>query len=346
MAKVLIMGSDLQSELALLQELQATADAPGLVLDLCHDLADCDLMVVRDNPVLRKAARRILVSHPHLPMWSLAEDGQLFDALHDPPRALDLPQVRATLRALEPDAVQAQAPATPPRPVEPVPARSPQPSALAIEAPPPADPGPLGESIRSRLIAADTVSALALDGKVCLLLDFRRLLALAAPGADLQGRSPEQFLGRHFFRLSQHALQASRYSALFVDLPSVPLIPLLWQATLRMQVEPVLLEPLHEGCRMRLARWPDFRVLAHRHDDFRMCSLLLHRPCTAAEAGQALDVDTGAARAFFNAAWLTGYAQVESSTPQAGTPGPTEATRGAGSLLANMWRGVRGKKGA
>lgn len=327
MAKVLIMGSDLPGELALLQRLRAVSGMPGLTLTLCHDFSDCDLLVVRDNPVLRNAAQRIVSNHPWLPMWSLSDDGGLSDALHEPPVPLNDAQVRAVLQRLH---VVAQS----------------SPQIAPVPVPSTTEDMPLGVALRTRLAAADTVAALTLKDRDLLLLDFRRLLAVVPPGALWPDHTPAQVLGREFARLSLRTLPSARYSALFVDMPSVPLIPLLWQAVLRMQVVPELLPPLHEGSRLRLQRWPDFRVLAHRHDDFRLCSLLLRRACTVLEASHALGVDPGAARAFFNAAWLSGYANVEAeATVARPAPAAPVRARGPGALLASMWRGVRRTRG-
>ncbi|SEM23441.1 hypothetical protein SAMN05428989_3448 [Pseudoxanthomonas sp. GM95] len=318
------MGSDLRGELALLQRLQAVAQTPGLSLSLCHDFADCDLLVVRDDASLRSAAQRIVANHPWLPMWSLHADGRLSDALAEPQAPLDDHHIRTVLQRLH------------------VIARSHAPSsANAAES---TVHEPLGLALRKRLASADTVAALTLDGRDLLLLDFRRLLAITPPGATGPDDTPAQVLGREFARLSLRTLPPARYSTLFVDLPSLPMIPLLWQAALRMAVVPELLPPLHEGCQLKLARWPDFRVLAHRHDDFRLCSLLLRRACTVLEASHALGVDPGAVRAFFNAAWLSGYAQVEAESAVAPPPPPTRQ-RGPGALLASMWRGVRRARG-
>ncbi len=321
MAKVLIMGSDATGEQTLLQRLHAVSGMPGLSLTLCHDFSDCDLLVVRDNPMLCKAAQRIASNHPWLPMWSLADDGSLRDALHEPPAPLDDAQVRAALQRLH---VVAQS----------------SPKIAPIPELPATQDMPLGVAMRMRLTAADTVAALTLEESPLLLLDFRRLLAVVPPGAPWSDQAPAQVLGREFGRLSLRTLPPAQYSALFVDLPSVPLIPLLWQASLRMQVVPELLAPLHEGSRLHLQRWPDFRVLAHRHDDFRLCSLLLRRASTVLEASHALGVDPGATRAFFNAAWLSGYANVEVEA----VADPPRA-RGPGALLASMWRGIRRSRG-
>ncbi len=338
MTKVLIMGSDLRGELALLQRLQACAGTQRHALHLSHDLADCDLLVVRHDAALRSAAQRIVSNHPWLPMWSIGDDGALYDALRDPPVPMEEDQVRTVLQRLELIAGSRDAPAPA---AAPAPTPEPTPEAHHEAA---ADTGPLSMAVRARLQAADTVAALSLQGRDVLLLDFRRLLAVVPPEAVAPDQTPAQLLGQAFDTLALRPLAPARYSALFVDLPSLPMIPLLWQAALRMAVVPVLVSPLHEGRRLRLARWPDFRVLAHRHDDFRLCSLLLRRACTVLEASHALGVDPGAVRAFFNAAWLSGYAQVESETAVAPAPPPTRQ-RGPGALLASMWRGVRRARG-
>ncbi|WDS35226.1 hypothetical protein [Pseudoxanthomonas sp.] len=277
--------------------------------------------------MLRSAAQRIVANHPWLPMWSLREDGTLCDALHQPPAPLADAQVQETLQRLQAIA-------------------APGATAMPVVAPdtPAEDPSPLSEALRARLLQAGTVAALSLDGHDVLLLDFRRLLALVPPGATGLDEPPAQLLSRTFEKLALRTLPAPRYSALFVELHSVALIPLLWQAGLRMTTTPLLLAPMEENHRLRLQRWPDFRVLAHRHDDFRLCSLLLRRACTAMEASHALGVDPGAVRAFFNAAWLSGYAQVEAETAVEPTPPPTRH-RGPGALLASMWRGVRRTRG-
>lgn len=330
----MIMGSDLQGQLSILQRLQATATAPGLMLDLCNDLARCDLLVFRSEVAQSGAARRLVSKRPGLPVWSISRDGALCDALCEPPEPLEESEVRDLLDRLDTPEPDAQASVD---------------AAIAVPAPVPArapdDAGPLGLAIRERLLAAETVSALALEGQDLLLLDFRRLLLAVAPGADLQDQTPAQLLAQRFSQLTQHALPAAEYSTIFVDTPSTPLVPVLWQAALRMQESPELLAPLHEACALRLRRWPDFRVLAHRHDDFRLCSLLLRKACTVAQAAHGLGLDPGAVRAFFNAAWLTGYAHVESEGVVAPSL-PTARPRGAGALLASMWRGVRGIKGS
>jgi len=92
---------------------------------------------------------------------------------------------------------------------------------------------------------------------------------------------------------------------------------------------------------VKLLRWPDFRVLGHDHDGFRLCSLLLKRACTVDECAMLLDLPAAAVRDFIHAAYLCGYAQL-----QAGTAAPI-AARGNGpdsGLLARLWRSLRGSE--
>ncbi|MEW6383688.1 MAG: hypothetical protein AB1514_06905, partial [Pseudomonadota bacterium] len=52
------------------------------------------------------------------------------------------------------------------------------------------------------------------------------------------------------------------------------------------------------GASVKLLRWPDFRVLGHDHDGFRLCSLLLKRACTVEECAMLLELPAAAVRDF------------------------------------------------
>ena len=98
------------------------------------------------------------------------------------------------------------------------------------------------------------------------------------------------------------------------------------------------------GASVKLLRWPDFRVLGHDHDGFRLCSLLLKRACTVDECAMLLELPAAAVRDFIHAAYLCGYAQLQSA-PVA----PMTAVRGSGpgtdnGLLARLWRHLRGSE--
>lgn len=319
MLRVLVFGADLQGEQSVLRRLCTIEPGAQGQMRLSQDFGSSDLVVVRGNAGLCNAVRRIARSHTGVALWALDDDGLLSDAQHDPPRPMDEGAVRRVLSGL----------------LRPVP-----PPVAAVQAAD-ADPGDLPalfEGLRRGLAAGDGFAALQLDGRSAILVDFRRRLLLAPLSAH-NDQVLELPQGTTFQRLRLRTLPA-RQVALHVGQHGLPLVPALWQAALRMQVAPVLVAPLHEDTRMALLRWPDFRVVAHRPDDFRLCSLLLKRACTAGEAGQVLAIDAGSVRAFFNAAWLTGYAH-----EQAGGAAPLKPpSRSApGSLLASLWRGIRGQ---
>lgn len=93
--------------------------------------------------------------------------------------------------------------------------------------------------------------------------------------------------------------------------------------------------------RVRLLRWPDFRVLGHQHDSFRLCSLLLKRACSVDECASLLDISGAAVRAFVHPAYLCGYAALEAPAGGSRLIGGNDA----GGLLARMWRSVRQRSG-
>ncbi|PTS80331.1 hypothetical protein DBR20_02045, partial [Stenotrophomonas sp. HMWF023] len=119
----------------------------------------------------------------------------------------------------------------------------------------------------------------------------------------------------------------------------LPLRPLLWQWAQRSRHWQALDERLR-GASVKLLRWPDFRVLGHDHDGFRLCSLLLKRACTVDECAMLLDLPAAAVRDFIHAAYLCGYAQLQvaPTAPLAGARASTADT----SLLARLWRTLRG----
>lgn len=90
----------------------------------------------------------------------------------------------------------------------------------------------------------------------------------------------------------------------------------------------------------------DFRLLAHQHDGFRLCSLLVKRACSVDECRQLLDLDAATVQAFVHSAYLCGYAMVETPegvTAAVAAPPSRNATTG-GSLLSRMWRNLRARR--
>lgn len=121
----------------------------------------------------------------------------------------------------------------------------------------------------------------------------------------------------------------------------VALRPLLWQAGLHAAADGAPLPPLQDDTRLRLRRWPDFRVLAHRHDDFRICALMIRHALDVASCSSILGLPRVEVQAFFNAAYLSGYAHPSAAPMPALTAAPAKPA--ASNALARMWRDVRNR---
>lgn len=313
MIRVLIMGSDVQTEVALMRRLQRIAALPAEGLAMGYDLDGCDLLVVHDTPVLRATAARLRSARPERPLWLIDAGGRLFD----PPQGnapLNEAAIRQRLHALHaPQAEHARSAG----------------HGEAVQ--------PFADQVRQRLAAGTGQAVLSLDGVDVLQLDFASGTATAPRAGQALDHVPG-LLGPGFERLALRLLDIEAPAA--KDGPRLPLTPLLWQIALRMRMVPKLIDPLTETTALRMAQWPDFRVLAHRHDDFRLCTLLLKQACTAVGAAELLDIEPGAARAFFNAAYLSGHATPEAAPAEAGVP--VAAPTPSGSRLAQLWRGMRG----
>lgn len=79
MARVLVVGTDIQGEQALLQRLRVASALPDGQIRRSQDLDDCDLLVIRDTPALRNAAQRMRQQRPRLQCWIEDIGGQLRD---------------------------------------------------------------------------------------------------------------------------------------------------------------------------------------------------------------------------------------------------------------------------
>jgi hypothetical protein len=308
--RVLIMGSDVQTEVALMRRLQRIAALPAQGLATGYELDTCDLLVLQDTPALRVSSARLREARPTRPLWLMDVGGRLSDPTQGP-APLSEAAIRQTLQALfAPHAAQAgaQDPAAQP---------------------------PFADQVRALLAGRSEQAVLSLDGVDVLQLDFAHATAQPLHSTRQAADNVPGLLGPGFERL---LLRVGQQAPVAADAPRLPLTPLLWQTALRMRMVPRLIEPLAETTALRMTQWPDFRVLAHRHDDFRLCTLLLKQACTATGAAELLEIDTGAARAFFNAAYLSGYAAPEDIGVDPAAP-PAERPR---SRLARLWRGMRG----
>lgn len=312
--RVAIVGSDLQTEVALMRRLQRIAALPANGLTLVHDLDDCDLLVLREVPAALPTDTRLAQVRSDRPLWLVDAGGRLSDPSQGT-APLHEQAIRQALQTLH--ATHAETSRTPAGPTR-----------------------PFAEQIREQLRARSAQAVLSLDGVDVLHLDFVAGQAIPLHSARQAVDIVPGLLGPGFDRL---LLRETSTAPADQD-PSMALTPLLWQTALRMRMVPQLIAPLTESTALRMRQWPDFRVLAHRHDDFRLCTLLLKQASTASEAATQLKMDTGAARAFFNAAYLSGHAVLEGEADALGDaaadapmPPPPTTTR-----LSRLWQRLRG----
>ncbi|WMJ69893.1 hypothetical protein [Stenotrophomonas sp. 24(2023)] len=114
----------------------------------------------------------------------------------------------------------------------------------------------------------------------------------------------------------------------------LPMRPTLWDIGLHAGHGDTPLQPLMGDTQLQLHRWPDFRILAHRHDHFRLCALMVRHGVSVEGCSSLLDIPRQQVQAFFNAAYLSGY-----GFPVMGSP--PMARRSAADGLANLWRQIR-----
>lgn len=310
MIRVVIMGSDVRTEVSLMRRLQRIAALTAEGLSMGYQLETCDLLVIQDTPALQATRRRLAQANPDRPLWLIDAGGRLFDpARGSTPLSEDA--IRDTLLALH----------VPAAPKPPAPAQM-----------------PVAEHLRTRLLERQGHAVLSLDGVPILQLDFSTATARPLHSARVSDNVPG-LLGPALDRL---VLEEGGSLEPPADAPRLPLMPLLWQTALRMRMVPRLVAPLTEATALQMTLWPDFSVLAHRHDDFQLCALLRKQACTATEAAAQVGIDAGAARAFFNAAYISGHATVADagtlSRPSASTPMDVSPP----SRLSGLWHGLRG----
>lgn len=333
--KVFFVGMDIRSEQAVMERLQGIGDSTPIGMQVCNDLAECNLLVVhRDSPV-RRAINRIIHDRPSLPSWLLGADGALSDGTHAPDTPLGDDAIREALSRIINEASGSPAPAgtTPPP--------APRAAAATQQSSESADIGPAGaalaRALQQKISDGQGAAALDLDGHPLALLDFSTGMAVSGIEAGEELEPLAQALAVSFHRLTLEPLPPGHVSPPGMNDPSaLSLQRLLWRTGLQLHGQ--LLAP--DSAAMRLPAWPDFRMLAHQHDHFRLCSLLLRRACTPAEAGRLLDLPLPRVQSFFNAAWVSGHGEL---AQPADAPAASTTRKGAGSLLASMWRRVRGR---
>ncbi|HYQ25499.1 hypothetical protein [Stenotrophomonas sp.] len=312
MARVLVVGTDLQGEQALLQRLRLASALPEGQVCRSQDLDDCDLLVIRDTPALRNAALRMRQQRPRLHCWIEDTGGQLREG-HGCQDVLDDGAIGRALRGMQ--------------------GSSPGPAPIRL-----ADGAhAITRLLRERLPLRQGHALLGEGDQPLLLLDLQQDQAVLL---EESASALVERLAQGFEHLYLDALTATQYQALAGNRARQPLRPLLWQWAQRSRHWQALDERLRSAA-VKLLRWPDFRVLGHDHDGFRLCSLLLKRACTVEECATLLELPPAAVRDFIHAAYLCGYAQVVNTAPA-----PLAARAGSPDhgLLARLWRSLRGSE--
>lgn len=203
---------------------------------------------------------------------------------------------------------------------------------------------PLGfvHRLRQRL-AADKVpqlhlhcAAVILEENALCWLNIEKNLVLVAEPASIALKQLELALGTKPGRLSLEPLARDALDMQSRHTKTTPMLPLLWQTGLNVLDGSAPMPPLSADSCLQLRRWPDFRVLTRRHDDFRICALLISRGLTVQHACDAVNLPQNQVQAFFNAAYLSGYA-----LPVLATDAPTIPPKAG--RLATRWRDVRSR---
>lgn len=311
---VLVLGVDRQGEASLLQRLQSLDNARGRFF-ATDDFDQCTLMVAHTGSAMLRVAQKAAAARPAIVFLTIDAHDHLRDGRTSSDDVID----DAALVQLLPTAPGA-VPTRPPARLYAVPQQ------------------PLAAQLRERIIAASGHAALVLDGAEMLLLDFDRRLALAID----DGEDVAESLAAQFPRLQLQPLPETAFNARLQSATALPIAPLLWDVAQRFPGTHALLPPLSPRSALSLKQWPDFRALAHRHDHFRLCCLLLKRPSTAEEAARLLSLERSVVDGVFSAAYLLGHAEpVEAPR----TVAPTRVASAGGarpaSALARMWRSVR-----
>ncbi|MCW5581616.1 MAG: hypothetical protein KIS72_09770 [Luteimonas sp.] len=314
------MGSDVRSEQTLLQELRTLAGPHAARIRLCDDLSTCDLLVLDETSAMRAATLRLAAERPTLRTWLRDPVGTLRAANDPAQRPLDHDAIARTLAEL----LEVAPPEAPPE---------------APPAPPVRDDGALLARLQA-LPGRTTPAMLRVSGRDTVLYDPATSSAillegnLEALGAALGSQPQSVSLSDHDAALSPDAGQG---------LPRMPLASLLWQLGRHAAGDGLHwhLPGLGDGVPLRLHKWPDVRLLAHRHDDFRLCSILVRQPATPLQCVDWLGLEPALVRIFFHGACLSGYASPSQPEAVAAAREPRRRLSG----LAGLWRTVRQRIG-
>lgn len=350
MTRVLVVGAGAGEEQDLLARLQEMAGLPQGSLVACRDPGSCEVLIVRDRPGLRSAALLLHKDRPQMQLWVEDAQGMLRDG-----GDLQLPLLRRDdIVAVLAGGHRGQGTGA-------------QVIRLPLSASSRPDPaGHRGPVSDSREITRHLRRGIQRRSGWCLLqsagqwraaVDFasgQAVVAAAAAEAGCSGLAgAARWLGSHLEGMSLEQIGAGQFQSLETQGHRMPLRALLWQSAPLLDCWQRLDARLAAGARVHLEVWPDFRVLARQQDVFRLCSLLVRRPCSVAECAQILELPTVLVEDFVHSAYLSGYARIEAAAPSQGA-GPQALeplvpaagsglapARGRTGLLARMWQGVR-----
>lgn len=116
-----------------------------------------------------------------------------------------------------------------------------------------------------------------------------------------------------------------------------PASVVIWKISKHTAADAKYVPPLYEKTALSLVRWPDFDQLPHEYDDYRMASLLQRRSLNPEHLVKLLKVEEYTVKSFFNAAYLCGYADIDTEATPVVIKEPPKKQGG----LAGLWQKVR-----
>lgn len=170
-------------------------------------------------------------------------------------------------------------------------------------------------------------------------IDARRDQMLFTEPAELVFKQVQRLMTDPRQRLLLRPVAREVFEQIAQGARAMPMRRTLWDMGIDAAFGDAPLPPLDADTRLKLRRWPDFRVLAHRHDDFRICALMIKHGMTVSLCCTVLGLPRTQVQSFFNAAFLSGYA-----FPSCDGAAPLRVQAGGG--LAGMWRQIRTRWGA
>ncbi|MCF3497133.1 hypothetical protein C7E15_09115 [Stenotrophomonas maltophilia] len=199
---------------------------------------------------------------------------------------------------------------------------------------------PFVQQLRLHLASDSTPSrrpahaAIIHDGATVCWLDARNDRMMTTAPAPITLTLLQRLLGDADSRLSLVPVTQEVFVQRATVCSNVPLRLTLWNVALVTDGPGVPIPPLQDCTKLRLRRWPDFRILAHRPDHFRLCALLIKQGASVRACCDILDLPRQTVQSFFNAAFLTAYA-----FPVVGEDAPVRPSPADG--LVNLWRQLR-----